>query len=88
MTDALARCSRVAEEVGIAALIVDAKHEAAKAFYLHLPYGFKALPDKPLTLWLLLPSIRKLFPPGQSDEQPLRAATTSWWVTLRKFIRK
>lgn len=61
MTDAMSRCLRVADQVGVAALVVDAKHEGAKAFYLHLPYGFKALPDQPLTLWLLLPSIRKLF---------------------------
>lgn len=61
--DAMSRCLSVAENVGIAALAVDAKHDAAKKYYLH--YGFKALPDKPLTLWLLLPIIRKLL---QSSE--------------------
>ncbi len=56
--DALARCLRVAEDVGIAAVIIDAKHEKAKAFYSH--YEFDALPDQPLSLWLPLPALRKL----------------------------
>jgi len=56
--DALSRCLHVAEDVGIAVVIIDAKHEKAKAFYSH--YEFDALPDQPLTLWLPLPALRKL----------------------------
>jgi GNAT superfamily N-acetyltransferase len=56
--DALSRCLHVAEEVGIVAVVVDAKHERAKAFYSR--YEFDALPDQPLTLWLPLPALRKL----------------------------
>lgn len=56
--DALARCLHVAEDLGIAALIIDAKDEKAKAFYSR--YEFVALPDQPLTLWLPLPALRKL----------------------------
>jgi GNAT superfamily N-acetyltransferase len=59
LLDALSRCLRVAEEVGIIGVVIDAKHERAKAFYAR--YEFDALVDHPLTLWLPLSSIRKLF---------------------------
>lgn len=62
LLDALARCLRVAEEVGIVAVLIDAKHERAKAFYSR--YEFDALPDHPLTLWLPLPALRKLYEPS------------------------
>jgi GNAT superfamily N-acetyltransferase len=58
LLDALARCVRVADDLGIAVVIIDAKHDQAKAFYLR--YGFKTLPDQPLTLWLLLPTLREV----------------------------
>jgi len=58
LLDALARCVRVADDLGIAVVIIDAKHEQARAFYLR--YGFKTLPDQPLTLWLLLPTLREV----------------------------
>ncbi|HSS77948.1 MAG TPA: GNAT family N-acetyltransferase [Thermoanaerobaculia bacterium] len=57
--DAMARCLHAADHVGIAAVIIDAKDEKAKAFYSR--YEFNALPDQPLTLWLPLPALRKLF---------------------------
>jgi hypothetical protein len=50
--------------VGIAAVLIDAKHERAKAFYAR--YEFDSLPDHPLTLWLPLPALRKLFEPASS----------------------
>lgn len=59
LLDALSRCLRVAEDVGIAAVLIDAKHERAKAFYAR--YEFDALPDHPLILWLPLAALRKLF---------------------------
>ncbi|HSF44340.1 MAG TPA: GNAT family N-acetyltransferase [Thermoanaerobaculia bacterium] len=62
LLDALSRCVRVADDVGIAAVLIDAKHERAKAFYAR--YEFDALPDHPLTLWLPLPALRKLFEAG------------------------
>jgi GNAT superfamily N-acetyltransferase len=64
LLDALSRCLRVAEDVGIAAVLIDAKHERAKSFYSH--YEFDALPDQPLTLWLPLPALRKLFESGSA----------------------
>lgn len=62
LLDALSRCLRVAEEVGIIAVLIDAKHERAKAFYAR--YEFDSLPDHPLTLWMSLPALRKLFDPA------------------------
>jgi GNAT superfamily N-acetyltransferase len=59
LLDALHRCLRVAEDVGITAVLIDAKHDRAKAFYQR--YEFDALPDHPLTLWLPLAALRKLF---------------------------
>ena len=59
LVDALFRCLRVAKDIGVAAVVIDAKHERAKAFYAR--YKFDALPDLPLTLWLPLPALRKLF---------------------------
>jgi GNAT superfamily N-acetyltransferase len=58
LLDALARCVRVAVDLGIAVIIIDAKHERARAFYLR--YGFMTLPDQPLTLWLLPEKLREL----------------------------
>ncbi len=62
LLDALARCLRVADEVGIAAVLIDAKHDRARAFYAR--YEFESLPDRPLTLWLPLAAVRKLFLPA------------------------
>ncbi len=64
LLDALCRCLRVAEDVGIAAVVIDVKHDRAKAFYSR--YEFAALPDHPLTLWLPLAALRKLFEPGST----------------------
>jgi ribosomal protein S18 acetylase RimI-like enzyme len=50
LADALERAAR--SEIAAHALMVDAKDEAAAAFYLH--HGFIALPDSPRTLFLPL----------------------------------
>jgi GNAT superfamily N-acetyltransferase len=49
---AVDRCLKARQQVAAYALIVDAKDDAAKAFYLH--FGFKALLDVKLTLYLPL----------------------------------
>jgi GNAT superfamily N-acetyltransferase len=49
---AVDRCLKAREQVAAYALIVDAKDEVAKAFYLH--FGFTALRDRALTLYLPL----------------------------------
>lgn len=59
LLDALSRCLRVAEDVGIVGVLIDAKHERAKAFYTR--YEFDPLPDLPLTLWMPLGVLGRLF---------------------------
>jgi GNAT superfamily N-acetyltransferase len=59
LMDALTRCLRAAREIGIAAVLLDAKHDRAKRFYAR--YEFESLPGHPLTLWLPMASIRRLF---------------------------
>ena len=58
LIDALRRSLRVAEEIAVRAVVVDAKHEQAKAFYQH--FGFSELVDKPLNLFLPIRTIRGL----------------------------
>lgn len=54
LADALDRAVR--SEIAAFALMVDAKDDAAAAFYRH--HGFIALPDSPLTLFLPLATAR------------------------------
>lgn len=49
---AVDRCLKAREHMAAHALIVDAKDEAAAAFYRH--FGFIACADQPLLLWLPL----------------------------------
>ena len=49
---AVDRSLKASEQVAAHALIVDAKNEAAKAFYQH--HGFTAFADRPLALYLPL----------------------------------
>jgi ribosomal protein S18 acetylase RimI-like enzyme len=55
LADALNRASRA--EIAAFALLVDAKDEAAVAFYRH--HGFIDLPDSPLSLFLPLATIKR-----------------------------
>ena len=59
MMDGLRRSLRAAAEVGIVAVLIDAKHERARRFYAR--YDFESLPDQPLTLWLPMAAVRQLF---------------------------
>jgi len=58
LIDALRRTERVADQIGIRAVEVDALHESARAFYLN--YGFRPLLDDPNHLFLPVHVIRKL----------------------------
>jgi predicted GNAT family N-acyltransferase len=58
LTDALHKIYKASENVGAHAVIVDAKDESAKSFYLQ--YGFIPFPNKPLTLYMSLKSIAEL----------------------------
>ena len=55
LADALDRAAR--SDIAAFALIVDAKNDAAVAFYRH--HGFIALPDSPLTLFLPLATVQR-----------------------------
>ncbi len=61
LIDALYRSLRVAEEIAVKVVIVDAKHEQAKQFYRH--FGFVELVDKPLNLFLPVETIKGLTTP-------------------------
>ena len=50
LVDAIKRCCLVSQEVGVYAIIVDAKNAKAKTFYKH--FGFTSLPQHPLRLIL------------------------------------
>jgi GNAT superfamily N-acetyltransferase len=52
LRDAVLRCLRVSEEMGIRALLAHALHDEAKRFYLH--HGFVDSPIEPLTVMLRL----------------------------------
>lgn len=58
LIDALRRTSMVAEQIGIYAVEVRALNDTARAFYLK--YGFAALLDDPLHLYLPMKTIRQL----------------------------
>ena len=49
---AVDRCLKARQQVAAYALLVDAKDDAAKAFYVH--FGFKSLLDAPMALFLPL----------------------------------
>jgi GNAT superfamily N-acetyltransferase len=56
---ALENCYRLSQTIGMYAVLVDAKHQRAKAFYLH--NDFQALPDQELTLFITTQTLKKLF---------------------------
>ncbi|MGH8737050.1 MAG: GNAT family N-acetyltransferase, partial [Burkholderiales bacterium] len=60
LLDGLNRVLRASDDIGIVAVLLDAKHEKAKRFYMR--YEFESLPDQPLTLWLPMAAVARLFP--------------------------
>ncbi len=56
LQDVLLRCVEAAEAIGARVLLVHAKHEAAKAWYMQ--FGFEESPTDPLHLLMLLKDIR------------------------------
>lgn len=59
LADVLKRTVRVSTQVGIAAILVDAKDAKAEAFYQH--FGFQPLPDAPDKLVLPVKAAAALF---------------------------
>jgi GNAT superfamily N-acetyltransferase len=71
LVDALRRAERLAEQVGIRAVEVDAIDDAARAFYER--FGFVPLLDDPRHLFLPMSLIRKVVPTSpQAGEGPPR----------------
>jgi GNAT superfamily N-acetyltransferase len=58
LADALSRCLRLSEEIGMVGVVVDAKHERARRYYER--FEFERFPDSPLTLWLPTAVIARL----------------------------
>jgi len=62
MVDAFRRIARITEDVGIRALLIHAKDQAARDFYLKIA-EFEPSPTDPLHLILLLKDLRKTLNP-------------------------
>jgi GNAT superfamily N-acetyltransferase len=58
LRDAIVRCVRVADMVGVRAMLVHALHGGARAFYMH--FDFEPSPTDPLHLLLLIDDARAL----------------------------
>ncbi len=58
VVDAMRRTLQVADIVGVRALLVHAKDEAARNFYTHL--GFESFPKEPFTLYRLVKDLRAM----------------------------
>ena len=56
LQDVLLRCLDAADAIGARALLVHAKHDAAKGWYLQ--YGFEESPSDPLHLLVLMKDVR------------------------------
>jgi GNAT superfamily N-acetyltransferase len=56
LQDVMLRCLDAAEAIGARVLLVHAKHEAAKTWYMQ--YGFEESPTDPLHLLMLLKDVR------------------------------
>ena len=65
LMDALHRAQKAAAEIGAKAVVVDAKDEAAAAFYLH--FGFMPLSSRVTRLFLPMTTVAKLFAISQRN---------------------
>ena len=61
LVDALKRIIRVANDVGVTLVLVDAKDDPAASFYQH--FGFVPLPDNPLRLALAVDTAKRAIAP-------------------------
>ncbi|GIH46402.1 Acetyltransferase (GNAT) family protein [Microbispora rosea] len=67
VADALRRVARVADQIGVRALLIHCESETARAFYLRLA-AFEQSPSDPLHLLLLMKDLRRAAPGGAWDE--------------------
>jgi GNAT superfamily N-acetyltransferase len=59
LMDAIYRCHRLSAEIGSVGVVVDARHTRAQSFYRQ--FNFEVFPETPLTLWLPVAAIARLF---------------------------
>lgn len=59
LAHALHKSYLLSQEIGMVAIVIDAKDEKARSFYMQ--YEFDHLPNQPLTLWLPVGALRQLF---------------------------
>jgi len=59
LAHALHKCYLLSQEIGMVAVVIDAKDQQAKDFYLQ--FEFDSLPEQELTLWLPVGALRGLF---------------------------
>ena len=59
LVHALKKCNLLSKEIGMVAVVIDAKDQQAKDFYLQ--FEFESLPEQDLTLWLPVGALRGLF---------------------------
>lgn len=55
LTEAIRRTALIADQTGVIGLFVDAKNDSVQSFYLR--YGFLAIPENPLQLFLPIQTI-------------------------------
>lgn len=58
LADALTRCLRLSEEIGMIGVVVDAKDDRARNWYER--YEFERFPDSPQSLWIPAAAIARL----------------------------
>ncbi|KAA9379286.1 GNAT family N-acetyltransferase [Microbispora cellulosiformans] len=63
VVDAFRRVARVADQIGVRAMLIHCESETARAFYLRLA-AFERSPSDPLHLLLLMKDLRRAFPGG------------------------
>ena len=66
LVDALKRIIRVASDVGVTLVLVDAKDDPAASFYQH--FGFVPLPDNPLRLALAVDTAKRALAPPSTRQ--------------------
>jgi GNAT superfamily N-acetyltransferase len=59
LVHALQKCYLLSKDIGMVAVVIDAKNQRAKDFYLQ--FEFDNLPEQDLTLWLPVGALRGLF---------------------------
>ncbi|WP_432928586.1 N-acetyltransferase family protein [Microbispora sp. CA-135349] len=88
VVDAFRRVARVADQIGVRAMLIHCESETARAFYLRLA-AFEQSPSDPLHLLLLMKDLRRALPgsalggvigttPGFTDAVDVESSRDTW----------